>query len=179
MFLQKRSFSKNLIFTTLAMLVVLTMRYRAPKKESDFFSMIEHQQSVLKAVKGINKLNAVIDWELFRDDLESILGYDDRDPKRGGRPPFDAVLMLKVLVLQKYYGLRGQRGLPDVEGLPELHSVQRTSGPSAQRTGAGDEQTQESYPRSLRACLRADEPDGDGSIMNHRPAPGRATQRTL
>jgi len=54
--------------------------------------MIEHHQSVLKAVKGINKLNAVIGWELFREDLESILGYDSRDPKRGGRPPFDAAV---------------------------------------------------------------------------------------
>lgn len=60
---------------------------------------------MLKTVKGINKLNAVMDWELFREELESVLGYDNRDPKRGGRPPFDAVLMLKVLVLQKYYGL--------------------------------------------------------------------------
>ena len=49
------------------------MRYRDPKKESDLFSMIEHQQSVLKTVKGINKLNALIDWELFREELESIL----------------------------------------------------------------------------------------------------------
>ena len=89
------------------------MRYRDPKKESDLFSMIEHQQSVLKAVKGINKLNAVIDWELFRGDLESILGYDHRDPKRGGRPPFDAVLMLKVLVLQKYYGLSDEAVFAD------------------------------------------------------------------
>ena len=42
---------------------------------------------------------------MFREQLESILGYNNRDPKRGGRPPFDAVLMLKVLVLQQYYGL--------------------------------------------------------------------------
>jgi hypothetical protein len=34
-----------------------------------------------------------------------MLGYDKRAPKRGGRPPFDAVLMLQVLALQKYYGL--------------------------------------------------------------------------
>ena len=81
------------------------MKYRNPKKDNDLFSMIEHQQEVMRAVKGINKLNAVIDWELFRGDLESLLGYDIRDPRRGGRPPFDAVLMLKVLVLQKYYGL--------------------------------------------------------------------------
>jgi len=81
------------------------MKYRDPKKENDIFSMIEHQEAVLKTLKGINKLNAVIDWEIFREELEAILGYDNRDPRRGGRPPFDAVLMLKVLVLQKYYGL--------------------------------------------------------------------------
>ena len=85
------------------------MKYRDPKKDNDLFSMIDHQQSVIKTVKGINKLNTVIDWEMFREQLESILGDNNRDPKRGGRPPFDAVLMLKVLVLQKYYGLIRQR----------------------------------------------------------------------
>jgi len=84
------------------------MKFRDPKKESDLFSMIEHQQSVLKTVKGVNKPDEVIDWELFREELESILGYDHRGSKRGGRPPFDAVLMLKVLVFQKYYGLSGE-----------------------------------------------------------------------
>jgi hypothetical protein len=34
------------------------MRYRNPKKDSDLFSMIEHQQSVQKTVKGINKLRS-------------------------------------------------------------------------------------------------------------------------
>ena len=28
-----------------------------------------------QVVKGINKLSKVIDWELFREELESILGY--------------------------------------------------------------------------------------------------------
>jgi len=81
------------------------MRYRNPKKESGLFSMLDHQQTMFSTVKGINKLNGLIDWELFREELESLLGYDVRDPHRGGRPPFDPVLMLQVLVLQKYYGL--------------------------------------------------------------------------
>ena len=67
--------------------------------------MLDHQQEVMRTVKGINKLNAVIAWELFRTDLESLLGYDARNARKGGRPPFDPVLMLKVLVLQKYHGL--------------------------------------------------------------------------
>ena len=81
------------------------MKYRNPKKDNDLFSMLDHQQEVMRTVKGINKLNAVIDWELFRVDLETLFGYDVRDLRKSGRPPFDVVLMLKVLVLQKYYVL--------------------------------------------------------------------------
>lgn len=81
------------------------MKYRKAKKESDLFSMLNHQQEMAGIIKGINKLNEVIDWEIFRNDLESLLGYDRRDLSKGGRPPFDPVLMLKVLVLQHYHGL--------------------------------------------------------------------------
>ena len=41
-------------------------------------------------------LNAVIDWELFRVNLETLLGYDVRDLRKGARPPFDVVLMPEV-----------------------------------------------------------------------------------
>ena len=81
------------------------MEYCNPKKDNDVFSMIDHQQEVMRTVKSINKLNAVIDWELFRVDLETLLADDVRDQRKGGRPPFDVVLMLKVLVLQKCYSL--------------------------------------------------------------------------
>ena len=81
------------------------MEYCNPKKDNDLFSMIDHQQEVMRTVKSINKLNAVIDWELFRVDLETLLADDVRDQRKGGRPPFDVVLMLKVLVLQKCYSL--------------------------------------------------------------------------
>ncbi len=40
----------------------------------------------------------MVDFELFRDDLEAALKRSDRS--KGGRPPYDAVLMFKVLVLQ-------------------------------------------------------------------------------
>ena len=40
---------------------------------------------------------------VFRPLLESL--YKQSDPRKGGRPPFDAVLMFKVLVLQDFYKL--------------------------------------------------------------------------
>lgn len=59
----------------------------------------------MRTVKGINELYAVINWELFRVDLESPLGYDVRDLRKCRHSPFDGVLMLKVLVLQQYDAL--------------------------------------------------------------------------
>ncbi|MBK8039634.1 MAG: transposase [Verrucomicrobiaceae bacterium] len=44
-------------------------------------------------------------WESFRPLLEELTGYATRDWRKGGKPPFDPVLMLKVLVLQKFHGL--------------------------------------------------------------------------
>src|ERR1700749_900078 len=51
----------------------------------------------------LERLARVIDFEVFRGDLEAALSRWDR--ARGGRPPYDAVLMFKVLVLQTLYTL--------------------------------------------------------------------------
>lgn len=51
----------------------------------------------------LEKLAATVDFEIFRSDLEAAL--PPRDPGRGGRPPFDAVLKLRMLVLRAMHGL--------------------------------------------------------------------------
>ena len=45
----------------------------------------------------------MVDFELFRPDLEAALGYSDG--AKGGRPPYDLVLMFKILVIQAQNGL--------------------------------------------------------------------------
>ncbi|MEI9897582.1 MAG: IS5 family transposase [Chthoniobacter sp.] len=69
------------------------------------FAAIEHEQAVASKTTGILKLREVIDWERFRPLLEELSGYAQRDWSKGGKPPFDPVLMFKVLVLQKFHGL--------------------------------------------------------------------------
>jgi len=81
------------------------MNYYQASSTGDLFTVIEHQEKIAAQKVGINKLDDYIDWELFREELEDILGYSKRDSKKGGRPPFDPVLMLKVLLIQKFYGL--------------------------------------------------------------------------
>jgi len=53
----------------------------------------------------LKKLNALLDWELFRADLEAARDKDKERKSSAGRKPFDAVLMFKILILQALYGL--------------------------------------------------------------------------
>ena len=48
-----------------------------------------------------------VDFEIFRADLEKALGYSDG--AQGGRPPFDPVLMFKILVIQAANNLSDER----------------------------------------------------------------------
>ncbi len=52
----------------------------------------------------LERLNSYIDFEFFRKPLQK---YFDKqsDPAKGGRPPYDYVLMLKILILQRYYNV--------------------------------------------------------------------------
>jgi len=51
----------------------------------------------------LERLNEGIDFELFRDLLEDNLTKLAKG--KGGRPPYDYVLMFKILILQRYYNL--------------------------------------------------------------------------
>ncbi len=80
-------------------------RCRKTERGGGLFSAIEHEQAVAAKTTGILKLRDVIPWESFRPQLEELTGYATRDWKKCGKPPFDPVLMFKVLVLQKFHGL--------------------------------------------------------------------------
>jgi transposase, IS5 family len=49
------------------------------------------------------KLQNEINWEQFRNTLTRALEPEEKGT--GGRPPFDYVMMFKILVLQRYYNL--------------------------------------------------------------------------
>jgi IS5 family transposase len=60
-------------------------------------------EEINKKQPPLQKLNAVIDWELFRKPIEKALSIQAKAP--GGRPPFDKLMMFKILILQRYYNL--------------------------------------------------------------------------
>jgi len=50
----------------------------------------------------LEKINKLINWEMFREPIESSIR---KDMSKGGRPPYDAILMYKITMLQQWYGL--------------------------------------------------------------------------
>ena len=49
------------------------------------------------------KLDSVIEWEAFRPILEGV--FPKSDPSLGGRPPFDKVMLFKILIIQSHYNI--------------------------------------------------------------------------
>jgi len=70
-----------------------------------FFDLSD-RYSVLDA-KGdpLARLDALIPWEDFRGDLEAVWRRERKPASFGGRPPWDAVLMFKALILCSLYNL--------------------------------------------------------------------------
>jgi transposase, IS5 family len=72
-----------------------------------FFDVDERLRELSAKGDELERLNAVVDFELFRTALERAVPRSDRS--KGGRPPFDHVLMFKVLILQASHNLSDER----------------------------------------------------------------------
>jgi IS5 family transposase len=79
------------------------MNFRKSKEQIGLFDFIERVQELSSRAGSLDKLNDLIDFEVFRSELLEILDYGTH--QKGGRPPWDPVLMLKVLIIQRYYNL--------------------------------------------------------------------------
>jgi IS5 family transposase len=75
------------------------------QSQSSFFDApIAAQLAKMNQINDfIPKLNALIDWEIFREPLSQVREKERLSP--AGRPPFDALLMFKVLVLKTIHNL--------------------------------------------------------------------------
>src|SRR5215471_15463891 len=72
-----------------------------------FFDGEERLTALSAAGDPLERLSLVVDFEVFRGELEAALSRSDRS--KGGRPPYDAVMMFKVLVLQTLYTLSDEQ----------------------------------------------------------------------
>lgn len=68
-----------------------------------FFDLEDRYAQLSKAGDPLEKLASVVDFEPFRYRLLKALKRSDG--AKGGRPPYDPILMFKILILQALYGM--------------------------------------------------------------------------
>ena len=72
-----------------------------------FFDVEERLQRLTDLGDQLLAFAKVVDFEIFRPELVKALAYSDGT--QGGRPPFDPVMMFKVLVIQAANNLSDER----------------------------------------------------------------------
>ena len=72
------------------------------KKARGFFDE-EFRHEKIATKDPLTILTTKVNWEQFRPTLEK--AFEGIDYSQGGRPPFDRLMMFKILILQEYYGL--------------------------------------------------------------------------
>jgi transposase, IS5 family len=76
-------------------------------KSKSFFDEDFRLEKLSEKKDPLEKLEKYIDWEIFRPILNKVF-Y--KEPKgKGGRPPYDYVMMFKTLILQRYYNISDEQ----------------------------------------------------------------------
>lgn len=76
-------------------------------KAPGFFDFDDRLKRLRDLGDQLEAFGRTVDFEMFRPDLVAALAYSPGE--RGGRPPFDPVMMFKVLVIQTTNNLVGGR----------------------------------------------------------------------
>lgn len=72
-------------------------------KDYGFFDQDIRLSKLSQLGDPLVKLDKSIDFELFRELIET--GLSKQAKGKGGRPPYDYILLFKILILQRYYNL--------------------------------------------------------------------------
>jgi len=74
------------------------------KSQRNLFEYEERLAKINKFNTPLDKLKAIVDFELFREMLTDI--FEVKQPKgKGGAPHYDYVFMFKILIFQRFYNL--------------------------------------------------------------------------
>ena len=73
--------------------------------QGGFFDADMRLRDISKQGDPLEKLDNHINWEIFRPILDDVFRAYEKDTSKGGRPPYDYVMMFKILVLQHLYNV--------------------------------------------------------------------------
>jgi hypothetical protein len=69
--------------------------------QANLISMETNTDKLYQLNRFLQRLVADVDWEAFRP----LLAVLRKEQPKGGRPPFDVVLMFKIIILKSQYNL--------------------------------------------------------------------------
>jgi IS5 family transposase len=72
-------------------------------RQPSFFDIETQLDKIHHLNDFLVRLNILINWSIFLAPLSTL--RSPRDPSKGGRPPFDSLLMFKILILKTLYNL--------------------------------------------------------------------------
>ncbi len=72
-------------------------------KQLSFFDTENKYERLTKLGDPLERLNEIIDWEMFREKLASVCQKEDYT--KGGRPPIDVIIKFKASILKRLYNL--------------------------------------------------------------------------
>lgn len=72
-------------------------------KTLNFFAEDNRLAKLSKLGDQLEKLNRVMDWKIFEPLLKGVFAKETKGA--GGRPPYDYVMMFKILILQRIYNI--------------------------------------------------------------------------
>ena len=72
-------------------------------KQIGFFDEENRYKKLTELGDPLEKLNSIMNWEVFRDDLTRVCQKEDYS--KGGRPPIDVIVKFKASILKRIYNL--------------------------------------------------------------------------
>lgn len=75
--------------------------------QAGFFDLDDRLQEFSAKGDHLERLSGIVDFKLFRPDLARAVPRSDGS--KGGRPAFDLVFMIKILILQAGHSLPDER----------------------------------------------------------------------
>jgi hypothetical protein len=86
---------------------MLSFKYKFSGRRS-LFEKEERSDKLSKLVNSLEKLHKVIDFEMFRSELEAVMLNRERVGSAGNKP-YDVVMMFKIVLLKRFYNLSDER----------------------------------------------------------------------
>src|SRR4029077_12507305 len=77
------------------------------RRQAGFFDVDDRLKRLSDLGDQLEAFAAAVEFEAFRPELNAALTYSDET--QGGRPPFDPVMMFKILVIQTTHNLSDER----------------------------------------------------------------------